>query len=161
MDTYFVVIDFRGNYKRFVIDVDSNYRTKDMVMQLVYNYVINTNKDCAIGIKNSNNFEYIDIGYHEINRELLEEKLNCLEDNFNSKEKSTDDVYFAKSYFFKSKKLQDTVIYLYYPYCTKCNDFSIDLFDIELFMLLNNIKKLKNDLNVLFENIEFLLKKTH
>ena len=166
MDTYFVIIDFNGHYRRFVFDINFEiYKsTKDRAMELIDNYLNNINKPCAVGIKYYNKIHYFEYGNHGINCEILSKELNTLEDNFNKKQKaSVGDIYFSSAYRFNSKKMHDGIIYttFYQAYCDECDDFRDELLEIKSFMLLNDTKKLKDDLDVLFAKLEFLFKKIH
>ena len=167
MDTYFVVIDFSGRYKRFVFDIDfqiyrdNEFNTKDRAMQLIYNYLHNLKKPWAIVINNNDNFRYFDFQNYGINRDSLNKELISLIENFNRKQKATDELYFAYGYRFMAKKVHGTIIYttFYQSYCNECDDFRDELHAIDLFMLLNDTKKLKDDLEAFFENLEGLLNK--
>jgi hypothetical protein len=131
-------------------------------MGFMNNYVNNINRPCTYGIKNNKNFKYYNFKDYELYCDLLKHELNILEDIFKEKKKGSDGVYSTtKDYFFRSRKFDETTIYsaFYTSKYTERNDFSTELFEVELFLLLNDIKKLKTDFNNLMGNLENLLNK--
>jgi hypothetical protein len=158
MNVSFVAFHFGGFYDFFVFDCDWH-----KTLELVFNYVQNSDMACCVGIKKYGFYDFLSFRSFSSNFEHMKEKLDLLEKLFFEKKFLFDGFYstIKTDYYFATKEVKGVKIYtcLIYPFSPENLVNKIPYFDHQIYLLFRNSRKIKEAFESVLKNIELLGKK--